>query len=225
MIVRDGRVIAEGVTAPVGGPHAEIVALSAAGDDAVGATLYATLEPCCHHGRTPPCTEAIIRAGIRRVVLGARDLNPLVDGRGCRTQGGWCRGDHWVLLSECQALHAPFFHYITHQRPWVILKAAITLDGQIATQQGDSKWITSQAARTDVHRTRAQVDAVMVGGDTARIDDPQLTVRLSEGTNPLRVILDTRLSLPETAAWSGKGTMLLCRGWPKTGGSLCARRQ
>ena len=117
---------------------------------------------CCHHGRTPPCTEAIIRAGIRRVVLGARDLNPLVDGGGVAAlRAAGIEVITEVLLSECQALHAPFFHYITHQRPWVILKAAITLDGQIATQQGDSKWITSQAARTDVHRTRAQVDALV----------------------------------------------------------------
>jgi len=211
VIVRDGHLISEGVTQPVGGPHAEIVALQNAGDRAAGSTLYVTLEPCCHYGRTPPCTDAIIAAGIRRVVIGARDRNPRVDGGGIsalRRAGIEVVTD--VLTAECNRAHAPFFHFIEHGMPWTILKAAITIDGQIATENGDSKWITSEGARRDVHRTRARVDAVMVGGETARLDNPQLTVRLHDGTDPIRVILDSNLRLPHDGAWSGAGALIYC---------------
>ncbi len=209
VIVQDGEIIGEGVTQPVGGPHAEVMALKDAGEQTHGATAYVTLEPCCHYGRTPPCTEALIAAGITRVVIGVRDPNPRVDGGGIAAlENAGIEVVTGVLAEECEAIHAPFFHFITHQKPWVILKAAITIDGQIATQNGDSKWITSAEARTDVHRTRAHVDAVMVGGETARLDNPRLTVRLAGGSDPIRVILDSALRLPTDGAWCGEGCLV-----------------
>jgi diaminohydroxyphosphoribosylaminopyrimidine deaminase/5-amino-6-(5-phosphoribosylamino)uracil reductase len=209
VIVRDGVVIGQGVSAPAGGPHAEIRALREAGERARGADLYVTLEPCCHHGRTPPCTEAIVAAGIRRVVVGVRDANPKVDGGGiAQLEAAGITVEVGALGEACARQHAPFQRFILDQRPWVILKAATTLDGRIATAEGDSKWITGPEARADVHRVRAQVDAVLVGGETARRDNPKLTVREAPGTDPLRIALDTRLALPLTAHLMAPNTRL-----------------
>ncbi|MBU0551557.1 bifunctional diaminohydroxyphosphoribosylaminopyrimidine deaminase/5-amino-6-(5-phosphoribosylamino)uracil reductase RibD [Myxococcota bacterium] len=208
VIVRDGSVIAEGVTQPPGGPHAEIMALRMAGRRAQGADLYVTLEPCCHTGRTPPCAEAIIAAGVRRVFIGALDPNPLVDGGGVEM----LRAAGIEVSAICEAAAArqiaPFQRFLDG-RPWVTLKAAVTLDGRIATTRGDSKWITGEVARADAHRLRAGADAVLVGAETARLDDPRLNVRMVEGDDPLRVVLDARLSLSVEAQILGAQAIIL----------------
>src|SRR5579863_9006794 len=182
----------EGATAPPGGPHAEVVALEAAGERARGATLITTLEPCAHHGRTPPCTGAILAAGVARVVVGVLDPDPQVSGRGVamlREEG--VSVDVGVGEDEAAELLAP---YLTHRRtgrPWVVLKLAATMDGRIAAPDGTARWLTGDAARADAHRLRALSDAVLVGAGTVRTDDPELTVRVgpSPQHQPLRVVL------------------------------------
>jgi diaminohydroxyphosphoribosylaminopyrimidine deaminase/5-amino-6-(5-phosphoribosylamino)uracil reductase len=199
IVVRDGRVVARGYHARAGAPHAEVIALRAAGARARGAELYTTLEPCDHHGRTPPCSVAILEAGVSRVVVGARDPNPLVNGKGLRRlRRHGVPVETGVLAAECDALNAPWLRFIRSGRPYVTLKAAVTLDGKIATRTGDSRWVTGPAARAWVHRLRDRVDAVLVGSGTARADDPQLTARLPRrrGRDPIRVVLDTDLTLP-----------------------------
>jgi diaminohydroxyphosphoribosylaminopyrimidine deaminase/5-amino-6-(5-phosphoribosylamino)uracil reductase len=199
VIVKAGKVVARGHHARAGGPHAEAAALAAAGPRARGADLYTTLEPCDHHGRTPPCSRAILAAGIRRVFVGSHDPNPLVDGRGvARLRAGGVEVERDVLRGECDALNAHWFRYITARRPYVTLKAAVTLDGRLATAAGDSRWVTGPEARAMVHRLRDRVDAVLVGAGTARADDPRLTTRLpgGGGRDPLRIVLDTGLGLP-----------------------------
>jgi diaminohydroxyphosphoribosylaminopyrimidine deaminase/5-amino-6-(5-phosphoribosylamino)uracil reductase len=199
ILVRGGRVIARGHHAQAGGPHAEVVALRAAGERAAGADLYTTLEPCDHWGKTPPCSIAIVQAGVRRVFVGSRDPNPVVNGRGlARLRRAGVEVVTDVLRAECDRLGAPWFHFIRTGRPYVTLKAAVTLDGRIATRTGDSRWVTGPAARAEVHRLRDRVDAVLVGAGTARADDPLLTTRLPRGRghDPVRVVLDTRLTLP-----------------------------
>jgi len=180
----------EGATQPPGGPHAEVVALEAAGDEAAGATLYSTLEPCCVHGRTPPCTDAIIAAGLARVVVGIEDPDPGVAGRGiAELRAAGIRVDVGVCADEVAAQLRPYVKHRTTGRPWVVLKLAATLDGRTAAPDGTSRWITGTAARTDAHRLRAESDAVLVGAGTVRADDPELTVRHVEGRDPLRVVL------------------------------------
>jgi len=199
LLVKGGRVVARGYHARAGAPHAEVVALARAGARARGADLYTTLEPCDHWGRTPPCSLAILQAGVRRVFVGSRDPNPVVDGRGIarlRRGGAWVRAE--VLREECDRLNRAWFHFITAGRPLVTLKIATTLDGRIATRSGDSRWVTGPEARAAVHRLRDRVDAVLVGSGTARADDPQLTARLPGGRDPMRVVLDTRLRLPRS---------------------------
>ena len=178
VVVRDGVVVGEGVTRPVGEAHAEVVALQAAGEAARGADMYVTLEPCSHHGRTPPCTDAIVAAGVARVFVGVTDPNPLVDGRGVgQLQAAGVATEIGVLRDDCAALAAPFRRFILDGRPWVVLKAAVSLDGRIATAGGDSKWITGEAARAAGHRLvrdRAldpRRDALLssVGAELARI--------------------------------------------------------
>lgn len=210
VIVADGEIVGAGVTRPHPGAHAEVVALRAAGDRARGADMYVTLEPCCHQGRTPPCTDAVIRAGIARVFVGVTDPNPLVAGGGvAQLRAAGIEVVVGVLGDECADAHAAFFRYITARRPWVILKAAVTLDGRIATASGDSKWITGARARTDVHRLRASVDAVMVGAATALADDPQLTVRHVKGPDPRAVLADPTLRVPPTGKLFRPGTLVL----------------
>lgn len=200
VVVREGKVVGAGHTQPVGGAHAEIVAMRAAGERVRGADLYSTLEPCNHAGRTPPCTEAIISAGIARVVVGARDPNPHVPGGGsARLQSAGLQVVEGVLGAACTALHAAFFKFITTGRPRVTLKIAATLDGRIAASSGDSKWVTGEEARQWVHALRARVDAVLVGAGTARQDDPLLTARdVAARRQPMRVVLDGAQPLPET---------------------------
>ena len=200
VLARGRKVIATGYHQRAGGDHAEIVALKRAGARAKGATLYLNLEPCSHFGRTPPCADAVIRAGVKRVVAGMADPNPLVSGMGIRKlrQAG-IQVDVGLLSEECRRLNEAFCKYITRRSPFVILKIAASLDGKIATSTGDSRWITGEAARRYVHGLRNQVDAVLVGAGTVIADDPQLTCRIPGGRNPLRVVVDGRLSIPTTA--------------------------
>jgi diaminohydroxyphosphoribosylaminopyrimidine deaminase/5-amino-6-(5-phosphoribosylamino)uracil reductase len=200
VLVRGGRIIATGYHQRAGGDHAEIVALKRAGERARGATLYLNLEPCNHQGRTPPCTLSLIRAGVRRVVAGMADPNPIVSGRGLRrlSRAG-IQARVGVLEEECRRLNEAFKKYITRRSPFVILKLAASLDGKIATSTGDSQWITETASRNYVHSLRNQVDAVLVGIGTVLADDPRLTCRLPGGRDPWRVVLDGRLRIPLTA--------------------------
>lgn len=194
VVVRRGRVVGRGFHRRAGEPHAEIEALRAAGHRARAATLYVTLEPCNHHGRTPPCSEAVLAAGVQRVVIGARDPNPHVRGRGAdRLRRAGVAVDLGVEAAACAELIAPFAKYVRTGLPLVTLKLAASLDGRIATASGASRWITGPPARRLVHRLRNQTDAVMVGAGTVAADDPALTCRLRGGRNPLRVIVDGRL--------------------------------
>jgi diaminohydroxyphosphoribosylaminopyrimidine deaminase/5-amino-6-(5-phosphoribosylamino)uracil reductase len=204
VVVRGDRVLGRGYTRPAGGPHAEVVALDSArrrhGAAALrGATLAVTLEPCCFHGRTPPCTDAVLAAGIGRVLVGERDPHPRVRGRGLRALRaagvGVTKG---VLEDACRAQHRGFRSLVERGRPHVALKLAATLDGRIATAAGESRWITGEAARARVQRLRAQADAVAVGSGTARADDPELVARQGGRVvhRPVRVVFDARLSLP-----------------------------
>lgn len=202
VVVRDGREVGAGFHPRAGEPHAEVFALRAAGEAARGATVYVSLEPCDHHGRTPPCTGALIAAGVRRVVVGARDPNPLVAGRGlARLADAGIDVASGVLEARASRLNEAFNRWITTERPFVTLKLATSLDGRIAAGGGTSRWITGPAARARVHRLRADSDAVLVGAETALADDPQLNVRDVAGpfAPPLRVVLDSRLRVPATA--------------------------
>ena len=180
----------EGATRPPGGPHAEIVALQAAGDAARGATMVVTLEPCPHQGRTPPCVDAILEAGIARVVVGIEDPDPNVSGKGiARLREAGVDVEVGVLADEIRAQLAPYLKHRRTGRPWLVLKLAASADGRTAAPDGSSQWITGEEARTDAHRLRAESDAVIVGAGTVRADDPSLTVRHVEGQDPLRVVL------------------------------------
>jgi diaminohydroxyphosphoribosylaminopyrimidine deaminase / 5-amino-6-(5-phosphoribosylamino)uracil reductase len=198
VIVKDGQIIATGFHASAGERHAEIVALEQAGERAQGATLYVTLEPCNHFGKTPPCTDAIVKAGIARVVAGCSDPNPNVAGGGvAKLRGAGIEVVTGVLANPCKALIRPWRKYITQGTAYLTLKLATSLDGRIATKTGASKWITSPDSRARGHRLRASHDAVLVGVSTIVADDPQLTVR--EGPparNPIRVIVDSTLRIP-----------------------------
>ena len=200
VLVRGGKVIATGFHRLAGEDHAEIVALKRAGAKAKGATLYINLEPCSHYGRTPPCSRALIRAGIKEVVAGMKDPNLLVAGRGFRElRRGGIQVRAGLLEQECRTLNEAFIKYITRQLPFVTLKLAASLDGKIAAVSGDAHWISSEASRRMVHELRNQVDAVVTGVGTVIADDPQLTCRIPNGRNPWRVILDSRLRVPLAA--------------------------
>jgi len=209
LVVSRGKVIARGHHERAGGPHAEVVALREAGERARGADLYVTLEPCNHHGRTPPCTEALIAAGVKRVFYGSPDPNPLVDGHGAgrlEAAGMEVHGD--LLRAECDASNEPWFKFITRGLPWVVLKAAVTLDGKLA---GGPQPISGEASRALVHLWRDQLDAVLVGAGTVRADDPQLTVRgVSGGRNPVRVVLGE--APPQARLWREPGEIVVARG-------------
>ena len=197
VIVKEGRIIAEGWHARWGQPHAERCALARCTEDPAGATLYVTLEPCCHQGRTPPCTEALIEAGISRVIIGSRDPNPKVSGRGAallRAHG--IAVEEAFLRRECDALNPIFFHYITTGQPYVALKYAMTADGKLATVTGASQWITGAEARAHVHTLRGRYRAILAGIGTVLADDPLLSCRAEGGRNPVRVICDSRLRIP-----------------------------
>ncbi len=197
VVVKDGVVVGEGFHPAAGQPHAEVFALRSAGSQARGATIYVNLEPCNHYGRTPPCTEALLAAGVSRVVVGMVDPDLRVSGRGiARLREAGLEVEVGVEEFLCQELNEAFIHRVHHHRPFGILKYAMTLDGKIATTQGHSSWITDQAARTAVHQLRSTCDAVVIGGNTLRLDNPQLTSHQAAGPNPLRVVMSRTLNLP-----------------------------
>lgn len=193
VVVKDGKIIGEGYHQKVGDPHAEINALKKAGADAKGATLYVNLEPCSHQGRTPPCTKSIIKAGIKKVVVGMLDPNPLVRGKEELEEAG-VQVEVGVLEKEVKKFNEVYIKYITTNLPFVILKSAITIDGKITTL--DKSWITSEESRKLVHQLRSQVDAILVGKNTILIDDPLLTARIKGAKDPFKIIVDTKLEIP-----------------------------
>ncbi len=200
VLVKDGRIIAEGWHRAAGMPHAEIEALAQAGPEARGATLYVTLEPCNHHGRTPPCAQAIIEAGVARVFYATPDPNPVAQGGAQRLAQAGVEVHRGPGEAEAREINRFFFHHVRTGRPYVIAKFAASLDGKIATSTGESQWITGPQARAQGHALRAQVDAILVGAGTVRADNPRLTARRSDGSlyphQPLRVVLDSRGRLP-----------------------------
>ena len=202
MLVRDGEVVGRGWHLGPGEPHAEAMALAEAGERAAGATLYCTLEPCSHQGQTPPCADALVAAGVRRAVVALGDPDPLVDGRGlARLRDGGVEVDlqdeRWGARARKQ--NAPFLKFHATGLPLVTYKAAVTLDGKVAAAGGDARWISCLDSRRAVHQLRATADAVMIGAGTLRRDDPELTVRLSEGRDPVRVIVTHGGGLPAGA--------------------------
>jgi diaminohydroxyphosphoribosylaminopyrimidine deaminase/5-amino-6-(5-phosphoribosylamino)uracil reductase len=200
VLIKNGKVVGEGYHARAGEAHAEILALRQAGKAARGSTLYLNLEPCTHYGRTPPCAPEVIRAKVKRVVIGMEDPNPLVRGRGLKSlRRAGLNVEVGILEKECRKLNEFFCKYIQKKEPFVILKVAATLDGKIATRDGESKWISGETSRRFVHRMRDQVDGVVVGIGTVLKDDPQLTVRIKNGRDPYRIVLDSRLRIPEDA--------------------------
>jgi diaminohydroxyphosphoribosylaminopyrimidine deaminase/5-amino-6-(5-phosphoribosylamino)uracil reductase len=200
VLVKRGKVVGEGYHARAGEPHAEIVAIEKAGERAKGATLYLNLEPCTHYGKTPPCAPAVIEAGVRKVIVGIEDPNPLVKGRGLALlkQAG-LDVKVGLLEKECHRLNEAFCKYIVQHEPFIILKMAATLDGKLATRSGESQWITGETSRRFVHRLRDQVDGVVVGIGTVLKDDPMLTARIRGGRDPYRIVFDSRLRIPENA--------------------------
>lgn len=197
VIVKDGVIIGKGYHMAYGTAHAEVNALKNCSESPEGASIYVTLEPCCHYGKNPPCTEAIIKSGIKRVVVGSSDPNPLVAGKGIeilRSHNIEVVTD--VLKKECDEINTHFFHFIQTQTPFVIMKYAMTIDGKIATYSGKSQWITGEAARRKVHEDRNKYAAIMVGVGTVLADDPLLTCRIEDGQNPIRIICDTNLETP-----------------------------
>jgi diaminohydroxyphosphoribosylaminopyrimidine deaminase/5-amino-6-(5-phosphoribosylamino)uracil reductase len=200
VIVKHGRIISRGYHHRFGGNHAEINALKNAAEDVAGSTLYVTLEPCCHEGKTPPCINSIIKHKIARVVIGAIDSNPLVSCRSIKhMQSCGIEVKTGVLEPECRKLNEIFFHYMETGLPFVTIKYAQTLDGRIATATGESQWISSDASLKFTHQLRAAHDAILVGTGTVIKDDPELTVRLVRGHNPLRVIVDSELKISRQA--------------------------
>lgn len=199
--VKNGQIIGTGAHVKAGMPHAEVHALQMAGTAAKDADLYVTLEPCAHEGKTKPCTDLIIESGIRRVMIASVDPNPVVSGRGIELlKLAGIEVHVGVLQKEAEYLNRAFFHFIKYGRPYVTLKAAATLDGRLASNDGDSKWITSESSRADVHSLRHTHDAILVGVETVLHDNPFLTTRLPHGgKNPIRIILDRQLRTPETA--------------------------
>src|SRR3989337_1597383 len=200
VIVKGGKIIGKGYHKRIGLCHAEINALKEAGARTNGGEMYVTLEPCNHFGKTPPCTDAIIKAGIKKVFVGMKDPNPLVSGKGIKRLLNACmKVETGMLEEECRDINEPYIKYMKTRTPFVTLKLASTLDGKIASAAGDAKWITGDTARKHAHRMRAQADAVMVGISTVLKDNPELTTRLAMGRDPLRVVIDSRLRIPLTA--------------------------
>jgi diaminohydroxyphosphoribosylaminopyrimidine deaminase/5-amino-6-(5-phosphoribosylamino)uracil reductase len=199
VLVRDGRIVGEGWHPRYGEAHAEVNALAAAGETARAATLYVTLEPCCHHGKTPPCTDAVLRAGVRRVVAAMTDPFPQVAGQGTALlRAAGVEVEVGTGEAEARRLNAPYLKLLTTGRPYVHAKWAMTLDGKIATRTGDSKWISNEASRRRVHTLRGRMDAILVGIGTVLADDPLLTARPPGPRTPVRVVLDSRGRMPAT---------------------------
>ena len=217
VIVKSGRIIGRGWTQPGGRPHAEPVALAQAGGQARGADVYVTLEPCAHHGKTPPCAEALVQAGVKRVVVAAVDTDERVNGAGLRIlRNAGIKVETGLCGDAAKRDHAGFFLRIEQPRPFLTLKLANSFDGRIATGTGESQWITGAAARRVVHAMRARHDAVMVGGGTARHDDPSLTVRgLGDMPQPTRVVVSRRLDVPLKGALAKTASgvpVVMCHG-------------
>ncbi|MBT8342975.1 MAG: bifunctional diaminohydroxyphosphoribosylaminopyrimidine deaminase/5-amino-6-(5-phosphoribosylamino)uracil reductase RibD [Desulfatitalea sp.] len=217
VVVQNGRIVGRGWDQAVGGPHAEVHALNDAGDQTNGATLYVTLEPCNHQGRTPPCTERILQAGIRRVVVAMADPNPHVQGGGnAYLSAKGLAVTVGIGAAKAYKLNESFVKFVQTGQPWVVLKMAATLDGRIATRTGDARWVTGKAARGRVHAMRHAMDAIMVGIGTVKADDPRLTTRLpdEQGVDPVRIVLDTGLSMAQDAKMlhqtSTAGTYVVC---------------
>ena len=208
IIVKRGRIVGKGFHRKAGTEHAEVLAISEAGKKAANSTMYVTLEPCSHWGRTPPCTEKIVEAGVREVIIAMKDPNPLVDGflelkfRGLKTKIG-------ILEKEARKLNEVFVKYIKTKKPFVMIKVAMSMDGKIATKSGDSKWITSKEARTYVHKLRTEVDAVMVGLNTVLRDNPELTPRLYKGKDPVKIVVDSQLEIPKNCSLMKTPGMLI----------------
>lgn len=203
VIARGAEALAIGFHARAGAPHGEADAIARAkenGVDTRGATLYVTLEPCNHHGRTPPCTDAVVAAGFARVVIACRDTAPHVPGAEAKLRAAGIEVEYGLLEEEAAELVVSFFKHLATGLPYVTLKAAVTLDGRMASRTGDSKWISGESSRREAHRLRAEADAILVGVDTVLADDPRLDVRLVEGRSPVRVVLDTQLRTPPDAA-------------------------
>jgi diaminohydroxyphosphoribosylaminopyrimidine deaminase/5-amino-6-(5-phosphoribosylamino)uracil reductase len=203
VVVKNGRIVGEGFHRKAGAAHAEVVALKEAGSRAKGSDLYVTLEPCCHYGRTPPCCNTIISSKVRRVIVGMRDVNPIVRGMGIKIlKDNGIGVTEGVLKSECENINPAYLKWIATGMPYVTLKVALSLDGKIATKSGDSKWITNELCREYVHKLRDSSDAIIVGATTALKDDPRLTVRLpgKAARNKIAVVLDEKLSLPLTSS-------------------------
>lgn len=197
VIVKNGRIIGQGAHLKYGQLHAERNALADCKESANGAEMYVTLEPCCHYGKNPPCTEALIESGIKRVYIGSYDVNPLVAGKGIqRLRDNGIEVIEDFLRDECDRLNEIFFHYITTGLPFVTMKYAMTMDGKIAAYTGKSQWITGEAARNDVQKDRLRHAAIMVGSGTIIADNPMLTCRLENGRNPVRIICDSKLRIP-----------------------------
>ncbi len=198
IVDKDGNIVGEGYHKKAGLPHAEREALKAAGEKARGGTMYVTLEPCCHYGRTPPCTEAIIAAGIKKVVVAVRDPNPKVSGKGIEIlRNAGIEVVEGVLAEEAFYLNEKFFKFIKTGLPFISLKWAMTVDGKIATETYDSRWVSGEKSRSFVHRLRNEYDAVLVGAKTLIIDNPLLTCRIPQGRNPYRIVLSGSGNLPE----------------------------
>ncbi len=212
VIARGERVVGEGWHERAGGPHAEVVALGAAGGDAKGATAYVSLEPCNHHGRTPPCTDALLAAGVGRVVAAMRDPDPQAGGGGERLRAAGIAFEHGLMEREARELNIGFVSRVTRGRPWVRMKVAATLDGRTALANGRSQWITGPEARQDGHRWRARACATLTGIGTVLADDPRMTVRdVETPRQPLRVVVDSRLETPPGAKiLAGGGALIFC---------------
>ena len=197
VLVREGEIVGEGWHQQFGGPHAEVMAIEAAGEVALGATAYVTLEPCCHTGKTPPCVDTLIESGLSGVAIGCLDPNPQVSGRGvAKLRAAEIEVIEGVLADEATRLIAPFTKLVTEKRPWVIAKWAMTLDGKLATRTGSSQWISGEASRAVVHQLRGQVDAILIGRGTAIADDPLLTARPPGPRTATRIVLDAQGVLP-----------------------------
>ncbi len=197
IVIKDNKIIGEGYHKYFGGPHAEVYALREAGEKAKGATIYVTLEPCSHYGKTPPCAKAIVKAGIAKAVIAMKDPNLLVQGRGIGIlkQNG-IEVITGIMEKESKELNEVFIKYITKKEPFVVLKTASTLDGKIATKKGESKWITGEESRYRVHQTRNDLSGIMVGIGTIIKDNPLLTTRIEEGRSPKAIIVDSNLRIP-----------------------------
>ncbi|WP_341479383.1 bifunctional diaminohydroxyphosphoribosylaminopyrimidine deaminase/5-amino-6-(5-phosphoribosylamino)uracil reductase RibD [Clostridium gasigenes] len=197
IIVKNGKVIGEGYHEAFGQAHAEVNAFNSLIEDAAGSTIYVTLEPCSHYGKTPPCVDKIIENKISRVIVGAFDPNPVVSGKGVKNlRDVGIEVITGVLEDECTKINEVFMKYIVSKKPFVILKSAMSLDGKIATSKGESKWITGEKSRIEVHKLRNEVSAIMVGVNTIINDNPQLTCRLENGRNPIRIVVDSTLRIP-----------------------------